>query len=215
MTKTVKSPTPVTVSLPALRAPVNAVVTAYKKAESASAAIKTAVIKAADIVQQDQIGVFVSMLTEALRGVLSDASIRVEATRVKKVLTALIAGDISPDDAASLRGLYALTKKPHGNQAPKTVPTEDSGNAESASAAPKKAPEISRQEAIRVIFGHFDGTLETAIMYAVKAESAFVRWASASAAAAQAAEIEKAAASLEKVLKPKAQKAPAKRRKAA
>lgn len=199
------------VSIPTLRASVNAVVVAYGSVQSANAAVLSAVVAASKKVKPDQQEVFIAMLREGLAPVLSESSLKVEVTRVRKVLAGLIAGAISAKDSTSLRGLYDLMKKPHAAQGATLAPKEDGTDADGKT-APKVKP-ASRADLIRELFGHFDQDLERAMVYAVANERIFVQWAMASAAAAQAKEIEKAAASLEQALaKPaKPAKAPAKR----
>ena len=94
------------VAIPALAPAVKTLASAYKKAESAQASIGAAVVKAAAVVKLDQVETFVHMVKAALDGVMTEGSIKVEATRIRRVLTCIIDGSLTPEPGATLRVMY-------------------------------------------------------------------------------------------------------------
>lgn len=200
-----KSAAPATVEIPALAPVVKSVAAAYKKAESAQVAIGKAVRAAAESVKADQVDGFVSMLREALKGTLSDASLKVEASRIRKVLRAIIEGDITPSDTDTLRTMYeacpkaedkgGAPKKGAGKRGDEKASADDAAPAKvDVTAEVSKLPAGAKMKlACNMIFGHCDAELEAAMDWASMNEAAFVRMVKA-AITGERAEVAKATA---------------------
>lgn len=197
------------VNIKALEPLARAIVGAYKKVESAQVSIGTAVIKAGATVKIDQVETFVGMIRGQLESVLSPSSLKVEATRLRRVLKAVIAGDITATDGMTLRQLYDACPKDASKGGPKTGPRvigkEESTPMDSVSVTPEQKADKFKA-AITLLFGYCEPDLITAMQYATANATVFMKWAGASSQAALVAELESA---LDKTPKP-TKKAPKK-----
>lgn len=193
--------TPAIVSIPALVPVAKAVAGAYKKAESAQIAIGKAIIKAAETVTAEQVETFVKMVREQLADVLAEGSLKVEATRIRRVMACLIGGDIEPSDGATLRELYAACPKDAakgGRKSGAKLPnpaddeSDDDGYEEITPTKTVADKADAFKAAVTTLFGYAEPELVAAMQYATAHAGLFMQWASASARAAQMAELEKA-----------------------
>ena len=190
------------VAIPALAPAVKTLASAYKKAESAQASIGAAVVKAAAVVKLDQVETFVHMVKAALDGVMSESSIKVEATRIRRVLTCIIDGSLTPEPGATLRAMYnecpkdaakggrkGVTKLP--NPANETVNmADDDGDDTPVATLESRAEKV--KAAITLIFGYSEPALIDAVKFASANVPDFLKWASGAALNAQMVELEKA-----------------------
>ena len=195
------------VAIPALAPAVKTLASAYKKAESAQASIGAAVINAAAVVKLEQVETFVHMVRTALDGVMTEGSIKVEATRIRRVLTCIIDGSLSPETGATLRAMYnecpkdsakggrkGVTKLP--NPANETVNMADDGDDGDDGDDTPVATLESRAEkvkaAITLIFGYSEPALIDAVKFASANVPEFLKWATGAVQSVQMAELEKA-----------------------
>ena len=130
---------------------------------------------------------------------LTTGSVKVYLSNMRGVLRAMVAGWNPPADVETLRAMYgAIPDEFRGSGANRGNTTkrgartatakdegQDDGEASPAQAATANPKLIDKEAAIRRLFGHFDDRLADAMEYAMAHESMFVRWAEASAKAAQ------------------------------
>lgn len=193
------------VAIPALAPAVKTLATAYKKAESAQASIGAAVIKAADVVKLDQVETFVHMVKAALDGVIAETSIKVEATRIRRVLTCIIDGSLNPVGGETLRAMYnecpkdaakggrkGVTQLPNpANQTVSMADDSDDGDDDMPVATLESRAEKVKA-AITLIFGYSEPALIDAVKFASANIPEFLKWATGAVQSVQMAELEKA-----------------------
>ena len=177
--KATKSQAPAIVVIPALRAHVTAIKAAYKSAQSANQKIGAAVIAAAGAMKADQVESFVAMCKDALAGVLAEGSIKVEATRIRRVLTAIIAGDIEPSEGDTLRTMYDAC--PKGNTG---APKKGASHGTDKPEKPKQGDTVTLkgdpvEQAAILLFGTAEAYTD-ALRYARDNAVLFQAWAHAS-----------------------------------
>ena len=208
-------PAAVIVSKPALSAPVNKVVAAFNATEKAQAKLGDTVLAVAPSIPADDIATFCHMLKTKLDAANPEkaGSNKAQVSYVRRVLTAIIVDGVKVEAGQSLRGLYESLPKAntggaaHGARLPN--PGKETGdNVKTVTVSPAEKKALDKNAAVTLLFGTCNPELLAAVEYAASHSGVFMSWASASAKAAQIAEMEKLAAQKPA---PVAKSAPAKR----
>lgn len=119
---------------------------------------------------------------------LTEGTVDKTLSQLRRVILALAAGAELPADA-TLRAMYdAIPKDPNkGGRKPRQTAkgAQDKPAEGGKGEEPVKSTPATKADLIRALFGHMDDGLLAAVEYAVKHETMFTAWATASAKAAQ------------------------------
>lgn len=199
--------TPAIVHVPTLVAPVKKIVSAFASLDKAQSKLGDTVLEVAPTIAADNIEPFCAMLKARLEEASPDkaGSIKTQVSYIRRVVTAIVVDGVTVEPGQSLRGLYdSLPKKEtgaaaHAKRGAKLPNPAEDGEADApAKAEPSSAEKRAQaiRDAITTLFGYCEPDLIAAAEYATANASVFVRWAQASARAAQLAEIEKVVAAV-------------------
>lgn len=204
------------VSIPAFNAPVKKVAAAFANVGKAGVKLGDTVLEVAPSIPEDKIEVFCKMLQAKLNEQSPElaGSIKAQVSYIRRVIKAIVVDGREIEPGQSLRGIYdSLPKAKTGGASHTRKTAKPDGQADDSTAqavtltaAEKRAVDINA--AITTLFGTCNAELIAAVEYAVSHSGVFMSWASASAKAAQLADLE---AALDKAPAKAKAKAPAKR----